>query len=151
MINNTTQPSMSSNSTQVIETTKERSSEPTKPKRKKRNPSAWARNERKQLRNSRQAYMTSPGKKAQARQMTDGCSTSCRYMCHANLGLENRNRIRTLLQRQLIHRTVTKTEVKRSYTDKKNSHVAQIPFIFPFCRWERSANLQEILSRYVGH
>ena len=47
IINNTTQPSMSSDSTQVIETAKERSSEPTKPKRKKRNSSTWARNERK--------------------------------------------------------------------------------------------------------
>ena len=129
IINNTTQPSMSSDSTQVIVTTKERSSERTKPKRKKRNPSAWARNERKRLRNSGQAYMTSRGKKAEARQMTDGCSTSCRYMCHANFGLEDRNQIfknywalqNIDLQRQFIHSTVTKTEVKRSYTDKKRS------------------------------
>ena len=81
IINNTTQPSMSSNSTQVIETTKERSYEQTKPKRKKRNSSAWARNKRKQLRNSGQAYMTSRGKKAEARQMTDCCSTSCVDIC----------------------------------------------------------------------
>ena len=77
--NNTTQPSTSFNSTQVIETTKERSSESTKPKRKKRNPSVSARNERELLRISGQAYMTSRGKKAEARQMTDGCSMSCRY------------------------------------------------------------------------
>ena len=80
IINNTTQPSLGSNSTQVIETTKERNSEPTKPKRQKRNPSGWAtkRNERKQLRNSGQANMTPRGKKAEVRQMSDGCTTSCR-------------------------------------------------------------------------
>ena len=43
IINNTKQPSTSSDSTQVIETAKERNSEPRKPKRKKRNPSGWAR------------------------------------------------------------------------------------------------------------
>ncbi|KAK3735516.1 hypothetical protein RRG08_007135 [Elysia crispata] len=52
IINNTTQPTVSSNSTQVIKVTKERSSEP-------------ARNERKQLRTSGQACMTSRGGKGQ--------------------------------------------------------------------------------------
>ena len=84
IINYTTQPTVSSNSTQVIKMTKERSSEST-------------RNERKQLRNSGQACMTSRGIKAEARQMTDGCSTSCRYMCHASFGLKNRNWIGTLI------------------------------------------------------
>ena len=86
--NKTTQPSTSFNSTQVIETAKERSSEPTKPKRKKRNPSGWARNEREQLRYSGPASTTSRGKIAKTRQMADGCSTSCRLCVLPTFGLQ---------------------------------------------------------------
>ena len=69
--------------------------------------------------------MTSRGKKAEARQMTNGCSTSCRYMCHANFGLLGQKSDQNIdLQRQFIHRTVTKMEIKWSYTDRKQSRLS---------------------------
>ena len=77
---------------------------------------------------------------------------------HANFGLEDRNRIlknywaiqNIDLQRQFIHGPVTKTEIKWSTRTKTKFHVVQIPCVFPFCRWERSAVSKKFYLATLG-
>ncbi|GFO46251.1 DNA repair protein rhp54 [Plakobranchus ocellatus] len=124
------QPSTSSVVNQISELTEEDPEQTNAKKRKRsRDESNWARNKRKQQRNSGQSYTTSRGKQVEARKMTEGCNTGCRQKCHSNFGPEERSLIfnnywalqNIDLQRQFIASTVTKSETKRSYNNKAGS------------------------------